>query len=111
MAPTIELPLDTSDPVPRASSDIQGFCDAYPLRRHKLEDAANEGSLQCRADWETYIGPTERWGCGNPWEGHFAAVVLPFCRPDRIAVISYIFECKRAYTAKRPEDVAHGTNR
>ncbi|PWY67090.1 geranylgeranyl pyrophosphate synthase [Aspergillus sclerotioniger CBS 115572] len=88
----IEAPLDTSYPVPRASGEIHGFCDAYPLRRHKFEDAANDGSLQCRADWETYIGPTERWGCGNPWEGHFAAVVLPFCRPDRIAVISYIFE-------------------
>ncbi|PYI01416.1 geranylgeranyl pyrophosphate synthase [Aspergillus sclerotiicarbonarius CBS 121057] len=92
MAPTMELPMDTSYPVPRASPGIQGFCEAYPLRRHNFEDRANGGSLQCRADWETYIGPTERWGCCNPWQGHFSAVVLPFCRPDRIAVISYIFE-------------------
>ncbi|RAK95857.1 terpenoid synthase [Aspergillus ibericus CBS 121593] len=92
MEPTIGLPTDTSYPVPRTSPGIQGFCVAYPLRRHHFEDRANEGSSQCRADWETYIGPTERWGCGNPWEGHFAAVVLPFCRPDRIAIISYIFE-------------------
>ncbi|OJJ72250.1 hypothetical protein ASPBRDRAFT_675371 [Aspergillus brasiliensis CBS 101740] len=92
MVPTSLSPDDTSDPVPRSSSDIQGFCHNYPLRRHKYEDQANKGSQQCRDDWEQYIGPIERWGCGNPWEGHFAAVVLPFCRPDRIAIISYCFE-------------------
>ncbi|GLB12133.1 terpene cyclase [Aspergillus tubingensis] len=86
------FPDDTSDQVPRASRDLQGFCRDYPLRRHKFEDWANTGSQQCRNDWEQYIGPIERWGCCNPWEGHFSAVVLPFCRPDRIAIISYCFE-------------------
>ncbi|EHA21645.1 hypothetical protein ASPNIDRAFT_129626 [Aspergillus niger ATCC 1015] len=83
---------DYSDPVPRTCPDIQGFCENYALRRHKFEDWANTGSQQCRDDWEQYIGPIERWGCCNPWEGHFSAVVLPFCRPDRIAIISYCFE-------------------
>lgn len=92
------FPDDTSDRVPRASRDLQGFCRDYPLRRHKFEDWANTGSQQCRNDWEQYIGPIERWGCCNPWEGHFSAVVLPFCRPDRIAIISYCFECEISMT-------------
>ncbi|KAJ9364273.1 geranylgeranyl pyrophosphate synthase [Paecilomyces variotii] len=78
--------------VPRESSDIEGFCDGYALRRHKFEDKAIEGSLQCREDWLKYIGPIERWGCNSPWEGHFGTVVLPLCKPERLGVISYIFE-------------------
>lgn len=87
---------ETSYTVPRESSDIEGFCDGYALRRHKFEDKAIEGSLQCREDWLKYIGSIERWGCNNPWEGHFGAVVLPLCKPERLGVISYIFECMQA---------------
>lgn len=83
----------TSYLVERSAPDIQGFCHNYPLRRHKFEDKANEGSYQCRADWAEYIGPIGRWGNCNPWEGHFGAVVLPLCRPERLPVISYILEC------------------
>ncbi|KAL3457458.1 isoprenoid synthase domain-containing protein [Aspergillus heterothallicus] len=83
---------ETSYPIPRATPDIAGFCAGYDLRRHRHEDKANEGSLACRADWEKYIGPIERWGSCNPWEGHFGSVVLPFCKPERLAVICYIFE-------------------
>ncbi|RAH78110.1 geranylgeranyl pyrophosphate synthase [Aspergillus japonicus CBS 114.51] len=78
--------------VPRDTSDLHGFCHGCPLRRHKSEHKANEGSLQLRADWEKYVGPIERWGSCNPWEGHFGAVVLPCCRPERMAIVNYIFE-------------------
>lgn len=84
----------TSYLVNRPSRDIHGFCEDYPLGRYKFEEEANKGSSQCRRDWTKYIGPIERWGSCNPWEGHFGAVVLPFCRPERLAIISYIFECK-----------------
>ncbi|BAE64279.1 unnamed protein product [Aspergillus oryzae RIB40] len=84
---------DTSYRVERGSPDIEGFCRHYALRRHKYEEKANLGSLQCRADWVKYIGPIERWGSWNPYEGHFGSVVLPLCKPDRLAIISYIFEC------------------
>ncbi|KAI9376024.1 isoprenoid synthase domain-containing protein [Aspergillus egyptiacus] len=88
------IPNDTtSSRVRRPTPDINGFCHGYELRRHRHEDQANEGSLRCRADWERFIGPIERWGSWNPWDGHFGAVVLPFCRPERLAVICYIFEC------------------
>lgn len=93
MDPQSTLTHELSYPVHRSSPDIQGFCKGYSLRRHKFEDKANEGSLQCRADWEEFIGPIERWGCCNPWNGHFGAVVLPFCKPERLSIISYIFEC------------------
>ncbi|KAL2851125.1 isoprenoid synthase domain-containing protein [Aspergillus pseudoustus] len=83
---------ETSSQVSRSAPDIAGFCTGYELRRHRTENRANEGSRACRADWEKYIGPIERWGSCNPWEGHFGAVVLPFCRPERLAVICYIFE-------------------
>ncbi|KAL4790372.1 isoprenoid synthase domain-containing protein [Aspergillus venezuelensis] len=81
-----------SSVVERQTPDIAGFCSGYELRRHHHEHLANEGSLRCRTDWEQFIGPIERWGSCNPWEGHFGAVVLPFCKPDRLAVICYIFE-------------------
>ncbi|KAL4758128.1 isoprenoid synthase domain-containing protein [Aspergillus foveolatus] len=76
----------TSYAVPWSAPDMAGFCHGYELRRHRYEHKANEGSLRCRADWETFIGPIERWGSCNPWEGHFGAVVLPFCRPERLAL-------------------------
>ncbi|KAL4816983.1 isoprenoid synthase domain-containing protein [Aspergillus spinulosporus] len=78
----------TSFAVPRSAPDMAGFCYGYELRRHRYEHKANEGSLRCRADWETFIGPIERWGSCNPWEGHFGAVVLPFCRPERLTIQS-----------------------
>ena len=89
---------DTSYRVERGSPDIEGFCRHYALRRHKYEEKANLGSLQCRADWVKYIGPIERWGSWNPYEGHFGSVVLPLCKPDRLAIISYIFECMDTLT-------------
>lgn len=80
--------------VARDASDIDGLCHGYELRRHKHQQNANEGSLHCREDWTRYIGPIERWGNCNPYEGHFAAVVLPMCKPERLPLVSYIFECK-----------------
>ncbi|KAL4863209.1 hypothetical protein BDV12DRAFT_206695 [Aspergillus spectabilis] len=89
-----QLPNNTSCPDQRSTPDIGGFCEGYELRRHHHEDKANASSLRCRADWEAFIGPIERWGACNPWEGHFGSVVLPFCKPERLAIICYIFECK-----------------
>lgn len=85
---------DLSYRVPRATPDIDGLCHGYELRRHKHEQHANEGSLRCREDWTRYIGPIERWGSCNPYDGNFAAVVLPMCKPERLALASYIFECE-----------------
>ncbi|KAL4953372.1 isoprenoid synthase domain-containing protein [Aspergillus filifer] len=75
-----------SSVVERSTPYIAGFCSGYELRRHHHEHLANEGSLRCRTDWEQFIGPIERWGSCNPWEGHFGAVVLPFCKPERLAL-------------------------
>lgn len=80
--------------VPRETSDIDGFCHGYQLRRHLYEQEANKGSLHLREDWSQYIGPVERWGCCNPYDGHFASIVLPLCKPERLGLASYIFECK-----------------
>jgi hypothetical protein len=84
----------TSYIVSRPASDIDGFCHDYTLRRHKYEQNANEGSFRCRDDWRKYIGPIERWGSCNPFNGHFASVVLPLCKPERLGLVSYVFECK-----------------
>ncbi|KAE8152335.1 isoprenoid synthase domain-containing protein [Aspergillus avenaceus] len=88
----LNIDNDTSYLVDRSSADIEGFCQDYALRRHKYEEKANLGSLQCRLDWAKYIGPIERWGSCNPYEGHFGSVVIPICKPERLAIISYIFE-------------------
>ncbi|KAJ5202050.1 uncharacterized protein N7498_006713 [Penicillium cinerascens] len=81
-----------SYPVSRQTSCIDGFCHNYALRRHKYEQNANEGSFRCRDDWKKYIGPIECWGGCNPWDGHFASVVLPLCKPERLGLVSYVFE-------------------
>lgn len=85
---------ETSYQVSRQTSGIDGLRHGYTLRRHKYEQNANKGSLRCRDDWRRYIGPIERWGSCNPWDGHFASVVLPLCKHERLALVSYIFECK-----------------
>ncbi|KAL4899449.1 hypothetical protein BDW74DRAFT_171497 [Aspergillus multicolor] len=82
----LQDPIVTSFCVERATPDMAGFCHGYELRRHSHEHKANEGSLRLRTDWENTIGPIERWGSCNPWEGHFGSVVLPFCRPERLAL-------------------------
>lgn len=84
---------DISYQVDLVTSDIAGFCHDYPLRRHKNEDRANDGSIQCRTDWVKYIGPIERWGSCNPYEGHFGSLVLPICKLERLNVASHVFEC------------------
>ncbi|CAG8178600.1 unnamed protein product, partial [Penicillium nalgiovense] len=36
--------------------------------------------------------PGRTLGNCNPYEGHFASVVLPLCKPERLELVSYIFE-------------------
>jgi len=72
--------------------DTRGFCNGFELRRHEFEGEANEGSRQARSDWIRRIGPIEKFGNCNPYSGHFAALVLPLCIPERLRLISYIFE-------------------
>jgi hypothetical protein len=83
--------------VGRQTPDIDGLCHDYTLRRHKYEKRANEGSFRCREDWKQYIGSIERWGSCNPYEGHFASLVLPLCKPERLELVSYIFECEQTH--------------
>lgn len=91
----------------RDTKSIGGFCDQYSLRRHNNEDKADEGCLRLREDWQTYIGPIERWGSCNPFEGNFGSVVLPMCNADRLALVCYIFECKKAVTITSRIEESH----
>ena len=72
--------------------DTQGFCRGFPARRHNHEVEADNGSREARADWVRYIGPVETAGGCNPFSGHFAALALPTCKPERLRIISYLFE-------------------
>jgi hypothetical protein len=87
---------ETSYEVRRQAPDIDGLCYDYTLRHHKYEGQANKGSLRCREDWKRYIGPIERWGNFNPYDGHFSSVVLPLCKPDRLELVSYILNVSYA---------------
>jgi hypothetical protein len=80
--------------VSRQTSDIDGFCHEYPLRCHKHDQKANEGSFRCREDWARYVGPLDRWANCNPYHGNFVSLVLPLCKPGRLALISYFCECE-----------------
>ncbi|KAJ9663560.1 hypothetical protein H2198_000826 [Neophaeococcomyces mojaviensis] len=72
--------------------NTDGLAEGFELRRHKHEIEADEGSREARADWVKYIGPVHVAGGCNPYSGHFGALVLPTCLPDRLRIISYIFE-------------------
>src|SRR6201996_2916112 len=72
--------------------DTQGFCHNYPARRHNYGHEADKGSRDARADWVRYIGPITQAGGCNPFSGHFAALTLPTCKPERLRLIAYIFE-------------------
>lgn len=74
--------------------DTQGFCKGYPARRHVYEAEANAGCFEARSDWAKYIGSNNEFGCANPINGNFAAVLFPMVAPDRLRVLSYVLECK-----------------
>jgi hypothetical protein len=73
--------------------DTKGFCPEYPLRRHKFDCFANDGCHEARSDWRRYISPSKQFGGCNPINGNFTALVLPFCRADRLSLVAYILEC------------------
>ena len=73
--------------------DTHGLATSYPLRRHRFEAEANIGCHEARLDWAKYVRPVEEFGNCNPVNGNFTAVVLPFCRPDRIRLVAYVLEC------------------
>ena len=83
---TISRPLDL------AQYETQGFCNGYPARRHNHEKEADNGLREARADWVRYIGPVDTAGGCNPFSGHFASLTLPTCKPERLRIISYVFE-------------------
>jgi hypothetical protein len=93
-----------------SSYDTKGFCTNYPLRRHKFEAEANAGSQDARKDWAKYIAPTNKFGGCNPINGNFTAVVLPFCRPERLRLVAYILECKQE-ALSGILDLLHGIDR
>ena len=72
--------------------NTEGLAEGFRLRRHKHEFEADEGSREARTDWSKHIGPPTVAGCCNPFSGHFNALVLPTCLPERLRIISYIFE-------------------
>ncbi|KAK5938994.1 hypothetical protein PMZ80_008301 [Knufia obscura] len=82
--------LSSQVDIPR--DNTEGLGKGFALRRHKCESEADEGSREARADWAKLIGPPTVAGCCNPFSGHFNALVLPTCLPERLRIISYIFE-------------------
>ena len=81
-----------SRPLHLAQYETQGFCEGYPARRHNHEKEADIGLREARADWVRYIGPVDIAGGCNPFSGHFASLTLPTCKPERLRIISYVFE-------------------
>ena len=81
-----------SRPIDLTQYDTRGFCHGYPARIHNHEKEADDGSREARADWVRYIGPIDIAGGCNPFSGHFAALTLPTCKPERLRLISYIME-------------------
>lgn len=90
----MEVNNRTSNLVDLSQFDTEGFCRSYTLRRHVFEHLANAGCQEARVDWAKYIAPVDKFGGCNPINGNFTALVLPFCRPERLHLVAYILECK-----------------
>lgn len=98
----------TSRLVEPYSYDNLGFCEGFPLRRHRCESQAIGGSRKARSDWLRYLGPIDTFGNCNLYSGHFAALTLPLCRPERLRAVSYLFEFAFLYD-QRVELAEQGT--
>jgi ophiobolin F synthase len=85
----------TSYNIPISSYDTHGLCRDYPLRRHKWEAEANAGCHEARLDWIKYVGPSDDFGVANPINGNIVAMALPLAKPERLRLVSYLFECKK----------------
>jgi hypothetical protein len=95
--PRTDMPIeDNSEALDMSKYDPLGLFPNYELRRSKFEWLANLGSNELRSDWLHYVGPlaADRFGVCNPLSGHAMALILPFCKPDRIKIISYLVESK-----------------
>ncbi|KAF3080003.1 hypothetical protein TWF706_003037 [Orbilia oligospora] len=82
----------TSDLLDVASYDTYGFAEGFPFRKYKFESLADGGTDRCRSDWVSYVGPVEVWGNHNPSCGNLVTLLFPMCKPERMALVSYIFE-------------------
>jgi hypothetical protein len=84
----------TSYPIKLSCYDTRGLCSGFQLRRHKFESEANAGSHEARLDWIKHVGPLNQFGVCNPVNGHLVAMVLPLCKPERMRLLGYVYECK-----------------
>lgn len=83
-----------SDAIDTSQFDTHGLVQSLRARKHQNEDLANEGTRQARRDWLKYVGDLDdEPGGGGCVNGHFAALTLPTCKPERLRIIAYIYEC------------------
>ncbi|EUC50502.1 hypothetical protein COCMIDRAFT_82073 [Bipolaris oryzae ATCC 44560] len=82
----------TSYTIPISNYDTHGLCRNFPVRRHKWEAETNAGCHEARSDWIKYIGPTVDFGNANPINGNLVAIALPLAKPERLSLITYVFE-------------------
>ncbi|KAK4119290.1 terpenoid synthase [Parathielavia appendiculata] len=82
----------TAETLDLAQYATHGFCQGYPLKRHRYETLDNAGCYEARRDWAKYIGPAREFGGCNPFDGNFTSLVLPLCKPERLKLIAYIIE-------------------
>ena len=74
--------------------DTKGFRTECPLAINEAEHEANQGAHEARLDWIKHMGREPRFGCVNSLNGHFGALTIPECRPERLRWISYIYDCE-----------------
>jgi hypothetical protein len=86
-----------SSPVHVSLQQRLGFGVGYEPRRHNNEAGINRATHSARLDWQRYIGPIDKFGGANPYHGNFVSLVLPFTLPDRVAVLTYLIECRSLY--------------
>ncbi len=87
------------------SAQKQGCWSTLPLRIHKDEQLAIEASYEFLRDWEEAVGKGTDLDatislCAN---GHFVALTIPECLPERLRIITRLSDFSYIYDGKLQE--------
>lgn len=86
--------LRHSSVVDTSKIDKHGLGGSSESRRHNDEELEVRACHAARQDWLKYIGPTQTFASANPYHGYFLSLVLPYTRPERLAISAYLMECE-----------------
>lgn len=77
-----------SEAVTNAELERWSVSTTLDVLQHKQEHLAHQESQDLMNDMATVLGDNVRWKCCSQAAGHFTALSIPECLPDRLGLIS-----------------------